>query len=99
VDAGFEKNSAAQLASNLQVLSTRFSGIRADGTNNLDLAFIKNTPLKEGVTLQFRAEGINALNHPQFLAPNTAPSSSAFGQVTQEWSSPRTIQFALKILF
>jgi hypothetical protein len=50
------------------------------------------------VTLQFRAEGINALNHPQFLAPNTTPSSSAFGQVTAEWSSPRTIQFALKIL-
>lgn len=99
VDAGFERNSAAQLASNLQTLSTRFSGVRGDGTNNLDLAFIKNTPLKEGVSLQFRAEGINALNHPQFLAPNTTPSSSAFGQVTQEWSSPRTIQFALKIIF
>ena len=49
--------------------------------------------------LAFRAEGINALNHPQFLAPNTTPSSTAFGQVTAEWSSPRTIQFALKILF
>jgi hypothetical protein len=99
VDAGFERNSAAQLGSNLQVLSTRFSGIRAHGVNNWDLAIIKNTSIKEGVTLQFRAEGINALNHPQFLAPNTTPSSSAFGQVTAEWSSPRTIQFALKILF
>ena len=99
VDAGFERNSAAQLASNLQTLSTRFSGIRGDGTNNLDLAFIKNTSIKEGITLQFRAEGINALNHPQFLTPNTTPLSSAFGQVTQEWSSPRTIQFALKVIF
>ena len=99
VDAGFERNSAAQLASNLQTLSTRFSGIRGDGTNNLDLAFVKNTSIKEGITLQFRAEGINALNHPQFLTPNTTPLSSAFGQVTQEWSSPRTIQFALKVIF
>jgi hypothetical protein len=99
IEAGFERNSAAQLGSNLQTLSTRFSGIRAHGVNNWDLAIIKNTAIKEGVTLQFRAEGINALNHAQFLAPNTTPSSSAFGQVTAEWSSPRTIQFALKILF
>jgi hypothetical protein len=99
IEAGFERNSAAQPASNRQVLSTRFSGIRADGTNNLDLAIIKNTPLREGIQLQFRAEGINALNHPQFLAPNTTPSSSAFGQVTAEWSSPRTVQFALKVLW
>jgi len=99
VDAGFERNSATQLASNLRTLSTRFSGIRGDGTNNLDLAFVKNTPLKEGLTLQFRAEGINALNHTQFLTPNTTPLSTAFGQVTQEWSSPRTIQFALKLIF
>lgn len=99
VDAGFERNSAAQPASNLQTLSSRFSGIRAAGINNLDLALIKNTQLREGIQLQFRAEGINALNHPQFLGPNTTPSSSAFGQVTAEWSSPRTIQFAMKVLF
>ena len=99
VDAGFERNSGAQLGSNLQTLSSRFSGIRAAGTNNLDLAVIKNIPLREGVQLQFRAEGINALNHPQFLPPNTTPASSAFGQVTAEWSSPRTVQFALKLLF
>src|SRR5262249_52373920 len=68
IDAGFEWNSAAQPASNRQTLSTRFSGIRADGANNLDLAFIKNTTLREGIQLQFRAEGINALSHPQFLA-------------------------------
>ena len=61
VDAGFERNSGAQLASNLQTLSSRFSGIRAAGTNNPDLALIKNTTLREGVQLQFRAEGINAL--------------------------------------
>jgi hypothetical protein len=99
IDAGFERNSAAQPASNRQVLSTRFSGIRADGTDNLDLAIIKNISIREGIQLQLRAEGINALNHPQFLAPNTTPSSSAFGQVTAEWSSPRTVQFALKVLW
>jgi hypothetical protein len=69
IDAGFERNSAAQPGSNLKTFSTHFSGIRGDGVNNWDITIIKNTSLREGVQLQFRAEGINALNHPQFLAP------------------------------
>jgi len=99
VDAGFERNSGLQPSQNLRTLNSRFSGIRADGANNLDLAIIKNTRLKEGVQFQLRFEGINALNHPQFNPPNTTPSSSAFGQVTETWASPRTVLFAAKILF
>src|SRR5262249_18392912 len=98
VDAGFERNSALQLASHLQRLSTRFSGIRGRA-NNLDVTILKNTRLREGVQLQFRSEAINGLNHTQFLTPNTTPSSSAFGQVTQIWASPRTVLFATKLLF
>jgi hypothetical protein len=99
VDAGFERNSALQPSQNLRNLSSRFSGVRADGANNLDVAIIKNTRIREGIQLQLRAEGINALNHPQFNLPNTTPSSTAFGQVTDTWASPRTILFATKILF
>ena len=80
-------------------MSSRFSGIRQDGANNLDLSFIKNTQIKEGIQLQLRFEAINALNHPQFNDPNVNPSSSAFGQVTATWASPRTVLFAAKILF
>lgn len=99
VDAGFERNSALQPSLNLQQLSTRFSGIRGDGANNWDLSVIKNTALREGIQLQFRVEAINAMNHAQFLAPNTNPATTAFGQVTQTWASPRTVLFALKVLF
>jgi hypothetical protein len=99
VDAGFERNSQRQLASNLRTFNTRFNGIRGDGGNNWDLSVIKNTAIKEGINLQFRAEAINALNHPQFLAPNTTPTSTAFGQVTGEWTWPRVVQFGLKVLF
>jgi len=99
VDAGFERNSGLQLSQNLRTFSSRFSGIRADGANNLDLAIIKNTRLKENVQFQLRFEAINALNHPQFNPPNTTPSSTAFGQVTETWASPRTVLFAAKILF
>jgi hypothetical protein len=99
IDAGFERNSGLQPSQNLRTLSSRFSGIRSDGANNLDMSIIKNTRLREGVQLQLRFEGINALNHPQFNPPNTTPSSSAFGQVTETWASPRTVLFAAKILF
>jgi hypothetical protein len=99
IDAGFERNSANQLASNIRTLSSRFSGIRAHGPNNWDLSLIKNTQITEGTKLQFRVEAINALNHPQFTAPNTTPSSTAFGTVTGEFAWPRVIQFGLKILF
>jgi hypothetical protein len=97
--AGFERNSARQLGSNLRTFPTRFNGIRGDGGNNWDWSLIKNTTLREGMNLQFRAEAINAFNHPQFLAPSTTPASTAFGQVTGEWTWPRVIQFGLKLLF
>ncbi|MCX6636230.1 MAG: hypothetical protein NT090_14295 [Acidobacteria bacterium] len=89
VNAGFERNSSRQLGSNIRTLSSRFSGIRGDGMNNWDISIIKNTDIKERVKLQFRAEFINTFNHTQFAAPNTSPSSSAFGTVTSDTQWPR----------
>lgn len=97
--AGFELDNRKQLASNIRTLSTRFSGIRADGPNNWDISMLKNTQLTEGIRLQFRAEAINAMNHPQLTAPNTNPASTAFGAVTGEFAWPRVIQFGMKLLF
>jgi len=99
VDAGFERDSRKQLGSNIRTLPSRFSGIRGDGMNNWDLSIIKNTAIRENLQLQFRAEFINAFNHTQFAAPNTTPSSTAFGTVTAETQWPRTIQLGLKLLF
>lgn len=96
---GFERDVRLQLASNVRRLSSRFAGIRADGPNNWDLSFIKNTQINERTQLQFRAEAINAMNHPQFTPPNTNPANTAFGQVTAEFAWPRVIQFGLKVLF
>ena len=63
------------------------------------MSLLKNTRLTERVQLQFRAEAINALNHPQFTGPNTTPGNTAFGVVTGEFAWPRVIQFGLKMLF
>ncbi|MEK7403489.1 MAG: carboxypeptidase-like regulatory domain-containing protein [Acidobacteriota bacterium] len=99
IDAGFERNASRQLGSNIRTLKSRFSGVRADGLNQWDLSAIKNTNINERLRLQFRAEFINSWNHVQFDAPNTSPSSTAFGTVNADTQLPRTIQFGLKLLF
>jgi hypothetical protein len=99
INAGFERDSTKQLGSNIRTMPSRFNGVRADGPNNWDLSVLKNTSITEGITLQFRAEAINAMNHPQLTAPNTTVTSSAFGTVTGEFAWPRVIQFGLKALF
>lgn len=97
--AGFERTSSKQLGSNLRTMSSRFSGVRGDGLNNWDISLVKNIGITERARLQFRAEFNNALNHAQFSNPNTTPTSSSFGRVTSTTQWPRTIQFALKMLF
>jgi hypothetical protein len=80
-------------------VSTRFAGIRGPGVNNFDLSLIKNTQILGNVRLQFQAEAINALNHPQFVNPTTTPTSTAFGVVTGTFSWQRIIEFGMKLSF
>jgi len=100
VDAGFERNSKNVLASNIRTLSSRFSGVRADGINNFDLSMFKNCRIKERYTLRFSLESFNTLNHVQFGGPNTTPTSTAFGTITEEKGhGQRQVTFGLKLLF
>lgn len=99
-DAGFNRNSAQVLANNIQTLSPRFTGIRADGINNWDLALFKNVRIKEKVTAQFQFQNYNAFNHVQFASPNTAPVNAAFGSITGEKGhGQRQTTLAFKVLF
>jgi len=99
IDAGFNSNSSQQLASNYRTFPSGLSDVRADGVNTWDLSAIKAARLREGMNLQFRGEFLNAWNHPMFNAPNTSPTSSAFGMVTSQRAFPRRIQLGLKLLF
>lgn len=74
--------------------------------SNTDLALIKNFQLKEQFHLEFHAEAFNAFNHPSFALPLngaggvadfTTPSS--FGVITSTASSPRVMQFGLRLEF
>ena len=80
-------------------MPSRFSDVRSDGVNVWDLSAIKNTRLRENVTLQFRGEFLNAFNHALFSNPNTTPTSTAFGTVTSQRGYPRRIQLGMKLLF
>lgn len=65
----------------------------------IDLSIIKDTKIKERVTVQFRTEFFNMPNHPNFGNPAaniSVPSTvgAIFGA-----GDPRQIQFGLKVIF
>jgi hypothetical protein len=74
------------------------NGFQMPGFSDFDLALLKETKL-ERLTLQFRAESFNALNHTIFGSPNNNLSSSSFGKITSVRISPREIQLGLKLLW
>ena len=71
------------------------------GIDNYDVALLKNVPLTESKSLQFRFEGFNVFNHAQFYGPtavNGNINSSTFGQVVSA-APPRLMQAAVKFTF
>ena len=69
---------------------------------NLDFSAYKDFILKERLTLQFRSEFFDVLNHANFGLPDTTVTDPNFGQITSTANSAngsREIQFALKLLF
>jgi hypothetical protein len=68
------------------------------GFQNFNASLVKNTRLREGMDLQFRAEAFNLFNHPNFDLPDNFFGSPTFGQILSA-QSPRHIQFGLKLLF
>lgn len=65
-----------------------------------DLGVNKNfkIPAREGMSLQFRSEFFNVLNHTNFGAPANDITTAAFGTITTAFPG-RQIQFALKLMF
>jgi len=78
--------------------------VRGPGINNWDVSLGKNTKVPwfwgaEGGSLQFRAEFLNAWNHPSFDYINTSLNAGAsFGTVTSA-RDPRVMQFGMILRF
>ncbi len=76
--------------------------VRNPGIGNADISLFKNNYFgtENKYNLQFRVEGFNALNHPQFGAPNTGiTNGGAFGTITSLATPSRIIQLAVKFNF
>lgn len=71
---------------------------RGAGIANLDVSLVRNFAVREGMTVQFRAESFNAMNHPNLGLPVNDLASPNFGRVL-EAGPPRLVQFAIKILY
>jgi hypothetical protein len=80
--------------------------VRGPGTVNFDLSVIKDTRIRERVTLQFRAESFNFLNKVNLGQPSGSFSPGAdgknananFGTISSARDA-RINQLALKVIF
>lgn len=73
------------------------NNLRGPRFSNVDLGLGKDFPLFGQLKLKFRADAFNAFNHPSFSLPNASIVSSSFGQITTTASTPRVLQFALRL--
>jgi hypothetical protein len=65
----------------------------------VDISVSKITRLKEGLSLEFRAEAYNISNTPTFRNPARDLSGGNFGEITRTRGGPRVIQLGLKLRF
>lgn len=78
------------------------NGVYGPGFAQVDSALVKQTPLAEGKSLEFRAEFFNMFNHPNFGQPDSTYGDSTFGQIYSTFGktiglgTERQIEFALK---
>jgi hypothetical protein len=71
------------------------------GTAQVDASLLKTFPIHESTALQFRAEALNVLNHPNWANPVTVFGNPKFGQVIglQPGNQSRIIQVALHLTY
>jgi len=68
------------------------------GVRNADLSLFKSFQINERFRAQFRIEGMNISNTPQFGNPGSTQGDPTFGQITSA-SGERSIQIALRLMF
>lgn len=86
-------------SSSLRTVPTTLDQMRHMPFTSVNLSLTKNFQMGEGKRLQFRAEALNALNHPYFIDLSADPNSTSFGLFTTQRNLPRDIQLGLKFTF
>ncbi len=75
------------------------SDARTWGYRNEDFSIIRNFTVREPVTIQFKAELLNAFNRHIFSVGDQGVTSPNFGLVGGTIDTPRNIQFLLRVNF
>ncbi len=73
--------------------------LSSDGLLNWDFGLMKSFPVREGMSLQFRWETFNLTNTPTLGTPTVNLESPDFAKVRSTFSTPRQMQFALRLEF
>lgn len=80
--------------------TARRNSVRGPGTRVLDLSLFKTFDLSQAGAIQFRIEGFNVLDTPQYTQPNNVVGDPNFGKITgTRLNSERQIQLAARYLF
>jgi hypothetical protein len=71
----------------------------SNGMFNFDAGLMKVFHVTERARLQFRWETFNTTNTPQYADPNRTFGAPDFGVIRTTDSTPRQMQFALRVTF
>ena len=75
------------------------NAIRLNGLTNFDWVILKNTQVNENLNVQFRSEFYNVFNNTSFAGFDNNLSSATFGTYSKTDTTPRQVQFALKLIW
>jgi hypothetical protein len=73
--------------------------IRSPGQKSIDFMLSKRIAIREKLNLECRGEAFNLFNWVNFGAPDSNVGDPGFGIISSTTTSPRILQFALKLGF
>jgi hypothetical protein len=92
-----------QPAFTLRTASLYFGDLRDRWGPQLDMSMVKRTRIRESLSLELRADALDALNHPLWGGdPVISPSSPTFGQLllnSGQTNEPREFQLSARLVF
>ncbi len=84
---------------NIRAFDTQFNDLRRDPTKQWDASLLKDIHFGEQRYLQLRFEAFNVTNRVGFGAPSTTATSTSFGQITTQASTPRRLQIGARLVW
>jgi hypothetical protein len=69
------------------------------GLQTLDLALMRVFPVNERLSMEFRAEAFNSLNHSNYGTPNRFVNTAQFGTITEASTPGRVFQLSARLSF